>query len=88
LLRRGSLARVFVTILHKAAMSAMTDKYPLDSGLVNEEYSDVYGVDLTNFRDLEESLRDGRFQILYTAVLKRAKQLAGIPWHTSHELLE
>jgi len=82
LLGRGSLASVFVTILHKAATSAMTDRHPLDSGLVNEEYNDVYGVDLTNFRDLEDSLKDGRFQVLYEAVLNRAKQLAGIPWHT------
>ena len=88
LLGRGSLASVFVTILHKAAMSAMTDRHPLDSGMVNEEYNDVYGVDLTNYRDLEDSLKDGRFQTLYQAVLNRAKQLAGIPWQSSEELLK
>jgi hypothetical protein len=79
LLQSGSLAGVFVTILHKAMMYAMLDRHPIDSGLVNEEYSDVYGIDLTNFQDLEESIRDGRFALLYNAVLKKAKQLAGLP---------
>jgi hypothetical protein len=79
LLRSGSLAGVFVTILHKAMMYAMLERHPIDSGLVNEEYSDVYGIDLTNFQDLESSLRDGRFASLYDAVLKKATQLAGLP---------
>ncbi|HUK49865.1 MAG TPA: hypothetical protein VLV18_02420 [Terriglobales bacterium] len=78
LLRSGSLAGVFVTILHKAMLYAMLDSHPIDSGLVNEEYSDVYGVDLTDFQDLEQSLGDGRFASLYTEVVKRAKQLAGL----------
>lgn len=73
------MASVFVTILHKAAMYAMLDRHPIDSGLMNEEYDDVYGIDLTNLQDLEDSLMDGRFGVLYEAVLKRAKQLAGIP---------
>jgi hypothetical protein len=78
LLKTGSLASVFVTILHKAVMYAALERHPIDSGLVDEEYDDVYGIDLTNFQDLEDSLRDGRFETLYEAVLKRAKQLAGI----------
>jgi hypothetical protein len=88
LLRSGSLASVFVTILHKAMTSAMTEKQPLDSGLIDEEYDDVYGVDLTNFKDLESSLRDGRFEVLYQSVLRHAKQLAGIPYLTPEELIE
>jgi hypothetical protein len=79
LLRRGALASVFVTILHKATFYAMLDRHPIDSGLIHEEYDDVYGIDLTNFQDLEGSLRDGRFARLYEAVVKRATQLAGIP---------
>ena len=79
LLKRGALASVFATILHKATSYAMLDRHPLDSGLIHEEYKDVYGIDLTNFLDLETSLRDGRFAKLHEAVVKRAKQLAGIP---------
>jgi hypothetical protein len=79
LLKRGALASVFVTILHKATSYAMLDRHPLDSGLIDEEYRDVYGIDLTNFQDLESSLRDGRFAKLYEAVVQRATQLAGIP---------
>jgi hypothetical protein len=78
LLERGTLAGVFATILHKAVSYAMLDKHPLDSGLIHEEYGDVYGIDLTNFVDLENSLTDGRFAILYGYVLKKAKELAGI----------
>lgn len=59
-------------------MYAALERHPIDSGLVDEEYDDVYGIDLTNFKDLEDSLQDGRFETLYEAVLKRAKQLAGI----------
>jgi hypothetical protein len=77
LLEIGSLASVFVTILHKATLYALLDRHPIDSGLMNEEYEDVYGINLTNFLDLEKSLTDGRFSILYEEVLKRAKQLAG-----------
>lgn len=79
LLKKGSLAGVFVTILHKATSYAMLDRHPLDSGLIHEEYNDVYGIDLTSYQDLESSLVDGRFARLYEAVVKRAKQLAGIP---------
>jgi hypothetical protein len=79
LLRSGSLASVFVTILHKATFYSMLDRHPLDSGLIHEEYTDVYGIDLTDFHELESSLRDGRFAKLYEAVIKRATQLAGIP---------
>jgi hypothetical protein len=82
LLRIGSLANVFVTILHKATMSAMLERHGLDSGLFDDEYDHVYDIDLTNFQDLEASLQDGRFETLYGAVLKQAKQLAGIPWYS------
>lgn len=78
LLNRGSLASVFLTILRKAASYAMLDRHPLDSGLLHEEYTDVYGIDLTNYQDLENSLSDGRFAKLFDAVIKRATQLAGV----------
>jgi len=78
LLETGALASVFATILHKGAMYAMLDRHPIDSGLMDEEYDNVYGVDLANFEDLQSSLKDGRFEVLYEAVVKRAKQLAGI----------
>ena len=78
LLKRGALAGVFATILHKATSYAMLDRHPLDSGLIHEEYEDVYGIDLTNFTDLENSLRDGRFGKLYENVVKKARELAGI----------
>jgi len=78
LLNKGSLATVFVTILHKATFYAMLDRHPLDSGLLDEEYKDVYGIDLTDFQDLEHSLTDGRFEKLYSAVVRRASELAGL----------
>ena len=78
LLTKGSLASVFVTLLYKAATYALLEAHPIDSGLLDEKYDDVYGVDLTNFKDIEASLIDGRFETMYQAVLKRAKQLAGI----------
>jgi hypothetical protein len=84
LLNRGSLASVFVTILHKATFYAMLDRHPLDSGLLDEEYRDVYGVDLTDFQDLEHSFADGRFETLYAAVVKRATELAGLRSTPSH----
>lgn len=76
---KGTLASVFVTILHKATLYSMLDEHPLDSGLLDEEYRNVYGIDLTNYEDLENSLRDGRFAKLFEATVRRAKQLAGIP---------
>jgi hypothetical protein len=76
-LNKGSLATVFVTILQKATFYAMLDRHPLDSGLLDEEYNDVYGVDLTDYQDLERSLTDGRFERLYEAVVKRGTELAG-----------
>ena len=79
LLKKGELAGVFVTILHKATFYAMLDRHPIDSGLIHEEYSDVFGINLTDYSDLETSLTDGRFERLYEEVLKRASQLAGIP---------
>ena len=79
LLNRGPLASVFVTMLHKATFYAMLDRHPLDSGLIPEEYANVYGIDLTDYEDLEMSLTDGRFQKLYEVVVKRAIQLAGLP---------
>jgi hypothetical protein len=78
LLERGGLAGVFATILHKATSYAMLDRHPLDSGLIHDEYADVYGIDLTNFTDLKDSLLDGRFGKLYENVVKRTKELAGI----------
>jgi hypothetical protein len=78
LLNRGSLASVFVTILHKATFYAMLDRHPLDSGLLDEEYRDVFGVDFTDFQDLERSLTDGRFEKLYAKVVRRAGELAGL----------
>jgi hypothetical protein len=78
LLTRGSLASVFVTILHKATLYAMLDRHPIDSGLLDEEYRDVYGIDLTSYQDLEKSLIDGRFSKLFDAVTKRASELAGL----------
>ena len=77
LLNKGSLATVFVTILQKAMFYAMLDRHPLDSGLLDEEYNDVYGVDLTVYQDLVHSLTDGRFEKLYEAVVKRGAELAG-----------
>ena len=77
LLNQGSLATAFVTILQKATFYAMLDRHPLDSGLLDEEYNDVYGIDLAVYQDVERSLNDGRFEKLYEAVAKRAKELAG-----------
>jgi hypothetical protein len=82
-LRRGALASVFVTILHKATLYAMLDKHPIDSGLLDEEYTDVYGVDLTNYMDLEKSLVDGRFEKLFSTVVKRATELTNLSRSTS-----
>ena len=79
LLRKGTLASIFVTILHKATLYSMLDEHPLDSGLLDEEYRNVYGIDLTNYQDLENSLQDGRFAKLFEATVKRARQLAGLP---------
>ena len=78
LLKRGSLASVFFTLLHKTTMYALLEKHPIDSELLDENYDDVYGIDLTDFEGIEDALLDGRFEIMYEAVLKRAKQLAGI----------
>lgn len=78
LLERGELAGVFVTMLHKATFYAMLDRHPLDSGMLHEEYSDVYGINLTDYADLEKALIDGRFKRLYETVVERASQLAGL----------
>jgi hypothetical protein len=78
LLRTGAIASIFVTILHKAVSYSMLDRHPLDSGLLDEEYADAYGVDLTNYDDLEKSLTDGRFRKLFDNVLKKALQLSGL----------
>lgn len=56
----------------------MLDRHPIDSGLLNEEYNDVYGINLTNYEDLENSLADGRFGKLFEQVVKRASELAGL----------
>jgi len=64
-------------MLHKAVSYSMLEKHPLDSGLLDEEYSDVYGINLTSYPDLEASLLDGRFSNLFDAVVKRGRQLSG-----------
>lgn len=79
LLTSGTLASIFVTILHKAALYSMLEDHPIDSGLLDEEYHDVYGINMTDFRDLERSLQDGRFGRLFENTVKRARQLAGLP---------
>jgi hypothetical protein len=79
LLKDGELGNAFMTVIHRAMLSAMLDKYPIDSGLRQNEYDDVYGVDLCDFADLMNSLTDGRFTKLYNAAVSRSKQLAGIP---------
>jgi hypothetical protein len=56
----------------------MLDRHPIDSGLLHEEYSEVYGIDLTDYADLEKALTDGRFERLYETVVKRASELAGL----------
>lgn len=57
-------------------MYAMLERHPIDSGLLDEEYDDVFGIDLTNFQDIEAALLDGRFEMMYEAVLKeRGKTL-------------
>jgi len=78
LLNRGLLANTFVTILQKATMYSMLEHHPLDSGLIHDEYTNAYGIDMTNYEDMEKSLNDGRFQELFGAVVKRATQLAGL----------
>lgn len=78
LLNKGVLASAFVTLLHKATLYSMLDEHPLDSGLINEEFGNVYGIDLTSYDDLENSLRDGRFVKLVEATTRRARQLAGL----------
>ena len=78
LLRRGLLASTFASFLQNATFFAMLERHPLDSGLIHEEYQDVRGIDLTDFRDLEDSLTDGRFEKLFEAAVKRISQLRGI----------
>jgi hypothetical protein len=78
LLSKGALATVFVTLLQKATFYAMLNRHPLDSGLVDEEYKDVYGINLTDYQDLESSLNDGRFVKLYADVVRRARELGGL----------
>lgn len=78
LLRRGFLANTFMTILQKAVHFAMLETNPIDSGLIDEEYTNVYGIDLTDFKDLEKSLTDGRFEHLFKSVTKRASELAAL----------
>lgn len=78
LLRRGTLANAFMTMLQKATYFAMLERHPEDSGLLNDEYDNVYGIDLTNFKDLEDSLTDGRFEKPFQVVAKRAAEIAGL----------
>jgi hypothetical protein len=79
LLRKGSLASIFITILHKAVSYSMLERHPLDNGLLDEEYVNVYGIDLINFQDLQQSMIDGRFRTLFNVTVKRSRELAGIP---------
>jgi hypothetical protein len=44
---------------------------------MDDAYEEVYGVNLTTFKDLQDSLMDGRFDKLYQVVAKRAAELAG-----------
>jgi len=85
LLRTGALAGIFVTILHKAVSYSMLDRHPLDSGLLHEDYTDAYGVDLSTYDDLTKSLNDGRFEELYDNVLRKALQLSGLYVATGNE---
>lgn len=78
LLCRGTLANAFMTVLQKATYFAMLERHPEDNGLLNDEYDNVYGIDLTNFKDLEDSLSDGRFEKLLQIVAKRAAEIAGL----------
>ena len=73
LIRTGELANLFMTIVHKAALSSMLEKYPIDNGLRQIEYHDVYGVDVSDFTDLTDSLTDGRFAKLYNAALMSSR---------------
>ena|GEM_PF-832095 len=79
LLHKGSLASVFITILHKAVSYSMLERHPLDNGLLDEEYENVYEIDLTSFQDLQQSMIDGRFRTLFNVTVKRSRELAGIP---------
>ena len=73
LIRTGELANSFMTIIHKATFSSMLEKYPIDNGLRQDEYHDVYGVDVSDFTDLTDSLTDGRFAKLYNAALMSSR---------------
>lgn len=79
LLRKGSLASIFVTLLHKAVSYTMLENHPLDSGPLDEEYENVYGIDLTDFQDLQQSMADGRFRTLFNVTVTRLRELAGLP---------
>jgi hypothetical protein len=78
LLRRGLLANAFVTILQKATFYAMRERHREDSGLLDDEYDNVFGIDLTDFQDLKQALSDGRFESLFQVVANRAAELAGL----------
>ena len=78
-LRQGTLANAFMTLLQKATNFSMLEKHPEDNGLLDDDYSEVFGIDLTNFQDLQDSLRDGRFKKLFQVVAKRA---TGITYYT------
>jgi len=73
LISTGELANSFMTIVHKATLSSMLEKYPIDNGLRQDEYRDVYGVDVSDFTDLTDSLTDGRFAKLYNAALMSSR---------------
>ena len=57
----------------------MLEKDPEDNGLLDDNYSEVFGIDLTNFQDLQDSLRDGQFEKLFQVV---AKQATGLTYYS------
>ena len=71
-LRQGTLANAFTALLQKATNFSMLEKHPEDNGLLDDDYGEVFGINLTNFQDLQDSLRAGRFEKLFQAVAKRA----------------
>ena len=75
LISTGELANSFMTIVHKATLSSMLEKYPIDNGLRQDEYHDVYGVDVSDFTDLKDSLMDGRFAKLYDVALMSSRAM-------------
>jgi len=74
-LRQGTLANAFMTLLQKATNFSMLEKHPEDNGFLDDDYIKVFGINLSNFQDLQDSLGDGRFEKLFLVVAKRAAEL-------------